>query len=547
MPPEFNFFGWSVKRQPEPETVKSFTPEVKDDGAVVVQAGGSYNQYLDLDGTVRTEAELVSKYREIALQPEIDRAINEITNEAIVAEDNKPTVEIVLDDLNVSESVKKIISAEFNNILHLLDFKNNSYEIFRRWYIDGRAYYHVLIDEKLPGEGIKELRYVDPRKMRKVREVVKTKDKNTDAVIQRTRQEYYVYNDRGLNVGSRQLSEIGGTQGIKIKEDSVIHVVSGLMDKNNTLVLSYLHSCMKPLNQLRSLEDSTLIYHLSRAPERRIFNIEVGNLPKMKAEQHLREVMARYKNKLTYDASTGEIKDDRRFMTMLEDFWIPMREGKGNKIDVLSGGTQLSQLLESVGYFEDKLYRALNVPMSRMKPDSVYSLGRATEINRDEVNFQKFIDRLRNKFSFLFIKALEKQLILKGVTTPEDWEVIEKYIRFRFLRDTYFAELKELEIWMQRLGVLQMADVYAGKYYSHIELQKTILQMDDEKIEEEAEQIAEEFENPQYNQELMANIVQQEQEAAIASKQAQAQKAAGAKPKKKAKPKAKPKKKSEKK
>lgn len=549
MAPEFNFFGWSVKRQPEPETQKSFATKVEDDGAVIVQAGGTYNQYVDLDGTIKTEAELVSKYRDISLQPEIDRAINEITNEAIVCEDNKPTVDIVLDDLQISENVKKIITAEFNTILDLLDFKNNAYDIFKRWYIDGRSYYHVVIDEALPGEGIKELRYIDPRKIRKVREVVKVKDRKTDAIIQRTKQEYYVFNDRGLNSGTRQLSELGGTAGIKIKDDSIIHIVSGLMDKNNTLVLSYLHPSIKPLNQLRSLEDSTLIYHLSRAPERRIFKIDVGNLPKMKAEQHLREMMARYKNKLSYDAATGEVKDDRKFMTMLEDFWLPIREGgRGTQIDVLSGGTQLTQLLDSVSYFEDKLFRSLQVPMSRLKPDSMTTLGRATEISRDEMNFQKFVDRIRNKFSILFMEALEKQLILKAVTTPDDWEVIKKYIRFRFLRDTYVSEVKDLEIWQMRMELLQMADMFAGKYYSHNKVQKEIMRMDEEEQEEEAELISQEFENPQYNQQLMANIIEQEQEAAIASKQAKAQNAAGGSPKKaKTKPKPKAKKKSEKK
>lgn len=552
MPPEFNFFGWSVKRQPEPETQKSFSSEVKDDGAVVVQAGGTYNQYVDLDGTVKTEAELVSKYRDMALQPEIDRAINEVTNEAIVCEDDKFTVEIILDDLHISENVKKIITAEFNTILDLLDFKNNAYDIFKRWYIDGRSYYHVIVDEAALGEGIKELRYIDPRKIRKVREIVKTKDRSTDAIIQRTKQEYYVYNEKGLVSGSRQLSELGSAAGIKIKEDSIIHTVSGLMDKNNTLVLSYLHPAIKPLNQLRSLEDSTLIYHLSRAPERRIFKIDVGNLPKMKAEQHLREMMARYKNKISYDSATGEVKDDRKFMTMLEDFWLPIREGgRGTQIDVLSGGTQLNQLLDSVSYFEDKLYRSLQVPMSRLKPDTMTSLGRATEISRDEMNFQKFVDRVRNKFSTLFLNALEKQLILKVVTTPEDWEIIKKYIRFRFLRDTYTSELKDLEIWQMRMELLAIADQFAGKYYSHVTVQKEILRMKDDKIEEEAEQISEEFENPQYNQTLMANIIEQEQEGAIAAKQAQAQNAAGGssakKPKPKPKTKSNPKKKSEKK
>ena len=506
----FNFFGFQIKRKEPKETIKSFTPEVKDDGAVVVAAGGTFGQYIDLDGTVRTEAELVAKYRDMSLQPEIDKAINEVTNEAIVSEDGKKTVELILDDLPVQDNLKKVIIQEFDNIIDLLDFKNNAYDVFKRWYIDGRSYYHIIIDEAKPAEGIKELRYIDPRKIRKIREVTKKKDSNTDAIIQNTKKEYYIYNERGLNYGSKVLSQLG-TTGVRINTDSIIQVVSGLMDKNNTMVLSYLHPAIKPMNQLRALEDSSLIYHLSRAPERRIFYIDVGNLPKIKAEQYLREMMVKYKNKLSYDANTGEIRDDRKFMTMLEDYWLPRREGgRGTQIDVLQGGTALPQLLESVQYFEDKLYRSLQVPLSRLKPDTVYTLGRATEISRDEVNFAKFVDRVRNKFSILFIKALEKQLILKKVATPEDWDQIKKFIRFRFLRDNYFAELKEMEIMAERMNRLRDIDDYAGKYYSHIWIRKNVLKQTDEDIEEMNEQIVEEMENPQYNQELMMQQMQQQ-------------------------------------
>lgn len=508
----FNFFGFTIKRKDQRDSIKSFTPEVKDDGAVVVAAGGTFGQYIDLDGTVRTEAELVSKYREMALQPEIDKAVNEVTNEAIVSEDGKKTVELILDDLPVQDNLKKVINQEFENIIDLLDFKNNAYDVFKRWYIDGRSYYHIIIDEKRPDEGIKELRYIDPRKIRKIREVVKKKDPGSEAVIQNTRKEYYIYNERGLNYGSKVISQLG-TTGVRIQPDSIIQVVSGLMDKNNTMVLSYLHPAIKPMNQLRALEDSSLIYHLSRAPERRIFYIDVGNLPKVKAEQYLREMMVKYKNKLSYDANTGEIRDDRKFMTMLEDYWLPRREGgRGTQIDVLQGGTALPQLLESVQYFEDKLYRSLQVPLSRLKPDTVYTLGRATEISRDEVNFAKFVDRVRNKFSGLFIKALEKQLILKKIATPEDWEQIKKFIRFRFLRDNYFAELKEMEIMAERMNRLRDIDDYAGKYYSHLWIRRNVLKQSDEEIEEMNEEIAEEMENPQYNQELFMQQMQQQAE-----------------------------------
>jgi len=875
----WNLFGFSFKRKEEKETIKSFTPEIKDDGAVVVSAGGTFGTFIDLDGTVRTEAELVSRYREMSIQPEIDKAVNEVINDAIVNEEGKDSVEIILDDLPVKDNLKKIITQEFKNILDLLDFKQDSYDIFKRWYIDGRCYYHVIIDEKVPQEGIKELRYIDPRTIRKVREVSKARDKFTDATIQRTKQEYYIYNERGLNYGSKVFSNLG-TTGLKIQVDSIIQVVSGLMDSNNKMVLSYLHPGIKPLNQLRSLEDASLIYHLSRAPERRIFYLDVGNLPKMKAEQYVRDMMVRYKNKLAYNADTGEIRDDRKFMcyaldtkiplldgrtlelqdliteykqgklnwvyscdpvtgkfvpgpvswagitkkdarvvrvtfdngksvvctpdhkfpvwgkglveaqhlvgesiipgyrrqeklnssskeyeqmyqnetgtwefthrlvsrwkdenniteqflyetdtidrrvvhhkdfnrlnnapdnlvimdyddhinyhsaivsdrnrdkwatdkhirnknlniitrkdlnrivkllgfkswndfkngividdkryssynqaiknldvttvrhslnselsyrgsenwkkklsdarkgkasisktwkvfkpdgqieivenlnkyardnnlsvsnmrnssskgykaevlknhkavsvewldenidvgcitvdleetyhshhtylldigvytknTMLEDYWFPRREGgRATEVSILQGGTALPQLLQSVEYFQDRLYRSLQVPKSRMNPDTVYTLGRATEISRDELNFAKFIDRIRGKFSFLFLKALEKQLVLKGIATPEDWEQIKKFIRFRYLRDNYFTELKDMEILGERLNRLTQISMYAGKYYSNTWIRKNILRHTDEDILKMDEQIAQESQMIQYNPELL--------------------------------------------
>lgn len=506
----FSLFGFEIKRKQPRDSIKSFAPEVKDDGAVVVAAGGTFGTYVDLDGTVRTEAELVTKYREMSLQPEIDKAVNEVVNEAIVSEDGKNTVELVLDELPVKDNVKKIITDEFNNILDLLDFKNMSYDTFKRWYIDGRSYYHIVIDEKSPGEGIKELRYIDPRKIRKVREVAKKRDAKTDATLQKTTKEYYVYSEKGFNYSSKVVVN-PGISGVRIQSDSIIHVTSGLMDQNNSMVLSYLHAAIKPLNQLRALEDSSLIYHLSRAPERRIFYIDVGNLPKIKAEQYLREMMVKYKNKLSYDANTGEIKDDRKFMTMLEDYWLPRREGgRGTEISVLQGGTALPQLLESVEYFQDRLYRSLQVPMSRMKPDAVYSLGRATEISRDEVNFSKFVDRVRSKFNALFLKSLEKQLILKGVTNQEDWEQIKKFIRFRYLRDNYFAELKEMELMSERLSRLQQVSFFAGKYFSNIWIRKNILKQTDEEIEIMDEEIVEEMKSPQYNPELLMQANEQQ-------------------------------------
>ena len=499
-------FGFEIQRPPVPDSQKSFAPEVKDDGAVVVAAGGAFGTYIDLDGSVRTEAELVGKYREMSLQPEVERAINEITNEAIVIEDGEETVNLILDDLNVDPGLKEVFEMEFKNILDILDFKNMSYEMFRRWYIDGRQYYHIVIDEKRPAEGIKELRYIDPRKIRKIREVVKVRDPATDAIITKTKAEYYIYNESGMNYGAKVIASLG-TTGIKIKPDSIIHVTSGLTDSNQTMGLSYLHSAIKPLNMLRSLEDSTVIYHLSRAPERRLFYIDVGNLPRIKAEQYVRDLMVRYKNKLSYDASTGEIRDDRKFMTMQEDYWLPRREGsKGTEIATLSGGTQLSQLLETVQYFQDKLYRSLQVPVSRLNPDNMYTLGRATEVSRDEVNFSKFIDRIRNKFAQLFIKSMERQLILKGITTPEDWEVIKKYIRFRWLRDNYFAELTEREVFMDRMAALQIVDPmgpYVGKYYSDEWVKKKILMLTDEEIAQMDAEIRITLMNPMFNPALI--------------------------------------------
>lgn len=495
----WNFFGFEIRRAPIPESQKTFSPPVSEDGAVVVAAGGSYGTVIDLDGNVKSEAELVAKYRQMSLQSEIDKAVNEVVNEAIVNEDGHNTIEIILDDAPLEDNTKEIITEEFKNICKLLDFDSSSYEVFKRWYIDGRSYYHVVIDQKKPQEGIKELRYIDPRKIRKVREVLKKIDPLTQAITQQTTQEYYVYNERGYDNATKTTAALG-TTGVKIKKDSIVQITSGLMNEDNSLVLSYLHSAIKPLNQLRALEDSSLIYHLSRAPERRIFYIDVGNLPKMKAEQYVREMMTKHKNKLTYDASTGEIRDDRKFMTMLEDYWLPRREGnRGTEISVLQGGTQLSQLLESVEYFQDRLYRALQVPISRLKPDTVYSLGRATEISRDEVNFSKFIDRLRDKFSNIFLHALEKQLILKGITTPDDWEILKKYIRFHYLRDNYQTELKEMDILAGRLERLNMIAPYAGKYVSHIWIRKNILKQTDEDIKHMDAEIEFEMQSMQYN------------------------------------------------
>ena len=485
-------FGFSITRKNE-ESVESFAPEVKDDGAMVVAAGGAYGTYIDLDGTARTEAELVSKYREISLQPELEMAIDDIVNEAIDT-DADNIVEINLDKVNYSDPVKDKIREEFTNILTLFNFNFESYELFKRWYVDGRLYYHVIIDEENPRLGIKELRYVDPRKIRKIREI-KRKSKSGITVTS-TQREYYVYNDRsflpaGGNAGLPM--DTSSTAGIRIAVDAVLHVTSGLMDKNNALVYSYIQKAIKPLNQLRTLEDATVIYRISRAPERRIFYIDVGNLPKVKAEQYLRDMMVKHKNRLVYDASTGEVRDDRKYMTMLEDYWLPRREGnRGTEITTLPAGQNLGELSD-VTYFQRKLYQALNVPISRLEPSSAgFNLGRSAEISRDEVKFTKFVGRLRKRFSQLFAKALEKQLILKGIVSEADWPEIQNAISFDFTIDNHFEEFKEAEVLQNRIQLLQQAEPYIGRFFSDLWVRKNILKQTDDDIKQMMEEMQEE-------------------------------------------------------
>ena len=497
-----NLFGFEIKRYDDTPQQKdktpSFVPELKDDGAVVVAAGGAYGTYIDLEGTVKSESELVNKYRQMSMHPEVDSAIDDIVNEAIVVEPDDDTVSIMLDDINVSDSIKKTITQEFKTILDLLNFNNQCYDIFRRWYVDGRLYYHLVIDITNPKLGIQELRYIDPRKIRKIKEVKKKKDQKTGAPITTTEAEYFLFSERYFTDKTAAASS-NPAAGVRIAKDSVVQVTSGLMDVSNSLVLSYLHKAIKPLNQLRTLEDATVIYRVSRAPERRIFYIDVGNLPKMKAEQYLRDMMVRHKNRVIYDASTGEIRDDRKFMTMLEDYWLPRREGgKGTEITTLPGGNLVGELAD-VEYFQQKLYESLNVPVSRLKTDTAFNLGRSTEISRDEVKFSKFIDRVRLKFTQLFLKCLERQLILKGIITAEDWDDFKLRIKFNFAKDNYFAELKESEILTERLNNLNLIAPYAGKYYSNVWIRKHVLRQDDEDIESIDKEIQNEADDPQYN------------------------------------------------
>ena len=478
-------FGFEFKRKVAQDEIPSFAPKEQDDGAVVVSAGASFGTYVDLDGTVRTEAELVTKYREMSLQPECDAAVDEIVNESINI-DEKTIVAINLDNVKISDPLKKAIREEFEHCLNILDFQKHAYEIYRRWYVDGRLYYHILIDKNDPKAGIKEMRYVDPRKIRKIREIAKKKAKTGmdlhDVSIQKVQNEYYVFNDKGFNYGNKTVGP--ATSGLKVAVDSILHVTSGLTDTQGTMVLSYMHKAIKALNQLRTLEDALVIYRLARAPERRVWYIDVGNLPKMKAEQYLRDIMVKHKNRLIYDAASGEVRDDRKFMTMLEDYWLPRREGgRGTEVTTLPAGQTLGQL-DDVLYFQKKLYGTLNVPVNRLNSDALFSIGRATEVTRDELKFARFIIRLRNKFAILFNKMLEKQLVLKQILSIEDWDNIQQDIKYDFAKDNYFTELKDAEVLQNRVNVARNMQEYAGKYYSHEWIRKNVLQQTDDEIED---------------------------------------------------------------
>jgi len=494
-------FGFEIKKQGEEPEPVSFAPPVEDDGAVVVAAGGVYGTYVDLEGSAKSEAELVTKYRDMLNQPEVDQAVDDIVNEAIVSETEEQTVSINLDEVkSASPNIKKAIQEEFENILKLLNFRNQCYEIFRRYYVDGRLYYHAIINEKDTSKGLVELRYIDPRKIRKVKEIKKRKDRLSGATITEKAGEYFLYSDKAIwNAGNPNLGMTNSsTGGIRIAKDSIIHVVSGLMDTNNTVVLSHLHKAIKVLNQLRTLEDATVIYRISRAPERRIFYIDVGNLPKMKAEQYLRDMMIRHKNKVVYDSATGEIRDDRKFMTMLEDYWLPRREGnRGTEITTLPGGQNLGEMTD-VAYFQKKLYRALNVPGSRLDAEQTFNVGRSTEITRDEVKFSKFVNRLRSKFSDLFTKSLEKQLVLKGILTLEEWKIISQDIKYDYAKDNYFAELKEIEMLRERASILRDMDDFTGKYVSHKWIRKNVLRQTDDEMEINDEEMEQELDDPRY-------------------------------------------------
>ena len=485
------FFGFEIKRkEQEKEDAKkqSFVAPMEDDGSSYVQTGGYFGQYVDLSGIdgAKSEADLIRRYRDIAQHPECDAAIEDIVNEAIVSDYHSAPVEIITDDLDQSASVKKLIHEEFENIVELLQFNNYGHEIFRKWYIDGRLFYHIIVDEKNPKKGILELRPIDPTRIRKIKEIDQEKDPKTGANIIKSVNEYYLYQDSALSKSN---------QGLKISKDAIQYTTSGLLDSSRSKVLSYLHKAIKPANQLRMMEDSLVIYRLSRAPERRIFYIDVGNLPKGKSEEYLRGIMNQYRNKLVYDASTGEIKDDRKHMSMLEDFWLPRREGgRGTEISTLPGGDNLGQI-DDIIYFQKNLYKALNVPVNRLEQEAQFSLGRATEISRDEVKFQKFINRIRKKFSWLFLDLLKTQLILKGIITDQDWKEIKEDIFVDFIKDSHFSELKDNEIFRERLEILSQLDEYVGNYFSKEWVRKNVLMQSVEDIKEIDSQIERERSN----------------------------------------------------
>ena len=477
-------FGYKITKSKE-EGGTSFTAPTSDDGAIDIAGGGFFSSYLNTDGKERTDLDLIRRYRDIAQQSECDTAIEDIINEGIVANERDISVQIVLDNIPYSSKIKRAITDEFDEVLRLLKFDEKGHDIFRRWYVDGRIYYHKIIDQKNPKKGITELRYIDATKIKKVRKIEKEKDVKTGVDKIKKINEFFLYNEKGLG-------STGANQGIQIHPDAISYVTSGVIDGNSGRVLSYLHKAIKPVNQLRMMEDSLVIYRLSRAPERRIFYIDVGNLPKVKAEQYLKDVMNRYRNKLVYDASTGEIRDDRNHMSMLEDFWLPRREGgRGTEITTLPGGSNLGEI-DDIVYFQRKLYRSLNVPISRLEAENNFSLGRTTEITRDELKFTKFIQKLRKKFVVLFTDVLKTQLLLKGIIASEDWDNMKEHIQYDFLKDGHFAELKDAELLRDRIDALDQIQSYIGTFFSKEYVLKRVLRMTDSEVQEMRDQIARE-------------------------------------------------------
>ena len=473
-------FGFEIKRNKDEKVlpIPSVVPPSNQDGSTVVNtgvnAGGYYGMVVDLDASLKNENDLIRRYREISQYTDCDAAIEDIVNEALISDESKRPIEIILDDVKVSDAIKNKISDEFVEILRLLKFNDRGHEIFRQWYVDGRLYYQVLLDENNVKAGIQELRYIDPRKIRKIKNIKKEKTPQGVEVI-KTIEEFYLYNDKGMSEQS--------TQGVKLPLDSVVHCPSGVIDMNTGMTLSHLHKAIKPTNQLKMIEDSLVIYRISRAPERRIFYVDVGNLPKLKAEQYVNDIMNKFRNKIVYDATTGETRDDRRHLSMMEDFWMPRREGgKGTEISTLPGGQNLGAI-EDIEYFQNKLYHSLNVPVSRMQQSEGFSIGRSNEITRDEVKFNKFIVRLRKKFAVLFLEALKVQLVAKNIINIKDWDDFRQGIRFDYLEDNHYSELKDAELLTQRVTLLQQIDPYIGRFFSDEWIKRNLLRMTDDQIQ----------------------------------------------------------------
>jgi len=484
-------FGYSIKRKGEVQTETSFVPP-SDDGALdTIKAGGYYGTYLDLEGAAKNESEQIKRYREISLMADVDSAINDIVNEAIANLDNEAPIKIDLQTVKTSTSVKKSIEQEFDNIIRMMQFNERAQDYFRRWYIDGRMYFHKVIDTAKPRQGITDIRYIDPRKIRKVRNILKDKDVKTGVEFIKSIDEFFIYNEKGISTTSSNPSLNVNTQGLKITKDAIAFVTSGLFDVDNNMVVSYLHKVIKPANQLRMMENSLVIYRLARAPERRIFYIDVGNLPKLKAEQYIKDIMNRYRNKLVYDAQTGEIRDDKKTMSLLEDFWLPRREGgKGTEIDTLPGGQNLGEIAD-IEYFQKKLYQSLNVPMTRLQSEGGMNFGRASEITRDELKFTKFIGKLRRRFSALFSDLLKTQLILKGVLTEQDWNEMYTDIQYIYAQDAYYTESKEQELLRARIEILGQLAPFDGQYVSKTYIQHHVLRLTDEEMDEMNKEIEE--------------------------------------------------------
>lgn len=479
-----NIFGFQIKRatRTEKPLLPSIVPPVDEDGAGYVTASAAhYGTYVDINGdtNVKDDHQLIKQYRAVSTHPEVDAAIENIVNEAIVSNENEQSVTLVLDKVEAPDNIKKAMTEEFDNIVSMMTFQEMGHDMFKRWYIDGRMYHHLVVDEKNLKAGIQEIRPIDAAKVRKVKQIQKKKDQQTGASIIEKVDEFYIYQDKPGQTNT----------GVKLSADSVSYVTSGLLDENRQKVVSHLQKALKPINQLRMMEDSLVIYRLARAPERRIFYIDVGNLPKGKAEEYMKSIMAKYRNKLVYDAQTGAIRDDRKHMSMLEDFWLPRREGgRGTEITTLAGGENLGQI-EDIIYFQKRLYRSLNVPINRLEQEAQFSLGRSTEISRDELSFQKFIDRLRSKFNHLFYNILKKQLILKQIITEEDWNDWKNDIVVDYARDNHFTELKNNELLMGRLQLMDEIQQYVGSYFSREWVMKNVLHMDDDNIKQMKQQM----------------------------------------------------------